>query len=261
MSAYGTITRPSTTSVTPPLEPRSFPLHDQDPSTKRLTVFPLTRSTVPEEMIGYLLGVFNDVLKEGRTYPQMGEQSYEQFVSLNWGRKRWGGAEGWVGKVDWRAWGDGTDCFLGLLDETPFDGTIPENGAYREKGLALDTIRAGREWKDAVVGMYYIKPNYPGRSSHNCNGGFVVPPVHRGLKVGKTLGRSYLHYAPLLGYKASVFNLVYVNNIASVKIWDSLGFQRAGLIPNAGLLKKAEGEGEEYVDAIVFYYNFMKVEA
>ncbi|KDE09755.1 hypothetical protein MVLG_00155 [Microbotryum lychnidis-dioicae p1A1 Lamole] len=238
MSAYGTITRPSITSATPPLEPRSFPLHDQDPSTKRLTVFPLTRSTIPEELIGYLQGVFNDVVKEGRTYPQMGEQSYEQFAGYFFA----------------------TNCFLGLLDETPFEGRMPENGVYREKGLALDTIRAGREWKDVVLGMYYIKPNYPGRSSHNCNGGFVVPPVHRGLKVGKTLGRSYLHYAPLLGYKGSVFNLVYVNNIASVKIWDSLGFQRAGLIPNAGLLKKAEGEGEEYVDAIVFHYNFMKTE-
>lgn len=33
----------------------------------------------------------------------------------------------------------------------------------------------------------------------NCNGGFIVPPVHRGLKVGLTLGRSYLHFAPILG--------------------------------------------------------------
>ncbi|SCV68453.1 BQ2448_574 [Microbotryum intermedium] len=238
MSAYGTIRRPPTTAATPTLQPRSFPLHDQDPSSKRLTVFPVTRSTVPEKLIVYLQGVFNDVVNEGRTYPQMGEQSYEEFAGYFFG----------------------TDCFLGLLDETLFDEAIPENGVYREQGLALDTIRAGKEWKDAVLGMYYIKPNYPGRSSHNCNGGFVVPPIHRGLKVGKTLGQSYLHYAPLLGYKGSVFNLVYVNNIASVKIWDALGFQRAGLIPNAGLLKKAagEGEGEEYVDAIVFHYNFME---
>lgn len=56
-----------------------------------------------------------------------------------------------------------------------------------------------------------------------------------------------------LGYKYSVFNLVYVNNIASVKIWDSLGFQRAGLIPKVGRLKTADGQGEEYVDAYVYW--------
>lgn len=102
------------------------------------------------------------------------------------------------------------------------------------------------------------QPNYPGRSSHLCNGGFVVPTVHRGLRVGSTLGRSYLHYAPLLGYRGSVFNLVYVSNVASVKIWDGLGFQRAGLIPGAGKLKGKDGAEDEYVDAIVYNYQFVK---
>jgi len=53
-----------------------------------------------------------------------------------------------------------------------------------------------------------------------------------------------------------VFNLVYKNNLASVAIWDRLGFQRAGLIPDAGRLKKADAPGEEYVDAIIFYKSF-----
>ena len=26
--------------------------------------------------------------------------------------------------------------------------------------------RAGRSWEDVLVGFYYVKPNYPGRSSH-----------------------------------------------------------------------------------------------
>ena len=50
-----------------------------------------------------------------------------------------------------------------------------------------------------------------------CNAGFLVPPTQRGLGLGRVLARSYLHYAPRLGYQASVFNLVYVNNVASVK--------------------------------------------
>ena len=92
------------------------------------------------------------------------------------------------------------------------------------------------------------------------------------------LARSYLHYAPRLGYQASVFNLVYVNNLASVRcvdsvvvhkslfsfasscfrIWENLGFTKAGRIPRAGRLKRKEGQGEEYVDAWVFYKSFLE---
>ena len=80
-----------------------------------------------------------------------------------------------------------------------------------------------------------------------------MPSVHRGLRIGSTLGRSYLHFAPLCGYRGSVFNLVYVNNVASVKIWDALGFTRAGLIPGAGNLEGSD----EFVDAIVFHKSFV----
>jgi hypothetical protein len=94
-----------------------------------------------------------------------------------------------------------------------------------------------------------------------------------------TLGKSYLYYGPLLGYKASVFNLVYANNTGSLRyarailywdnrrcsnetarygrIWDSLGFTRAGLIPRAGRLRSADGNGEEWVDSIIYYRSFV----
>jgi len=85
----------------------------------------------------------------------------------------------------------------------------------------------------------------------------VVPPNHRGGGYGSVLGKSYLHYGPKLGYRASVFNLVYVNNIASVRIWESLDFTKAGLIPKAGRLKRVDGQGEEWVDAWVFYKSFV----
>lgn len=43
----------------------------------------------------------------------------------------------------------------------------------------------------------------------NCNAGFLVPPVQRGKKIGGALAESFLHYAPRLGYRSSVFNLVF----------------------------------------------------
>lgn len=90
---------------------------------------------------------------------------------------------------------------------------------------------------DSFLGHFYVKPNYVGRSSHVCNGGFVVNHSKRGLGLGKELGRKYLAYAPRLGYVYSVFNLVYETNVASLKIWDSLGFERIGYVKNVAMLK------------------------
>jgi len=64
-----------------------------------------------------------------------------------------------------------------------------------------------------------------------------------------------------IGYLASVFNLVYANNSASLKIWDKLGFTRAGLIPRAGRLQKKGEDGEEFVDAVVFWKSLAEDDA
>lgn len=114
---------------------------------------------------------------------------------------------------------------------------------------------------DTYAFAYYIKPNYPGRSSHLCNAGFMVPPAARGLGLGSVAGRSFLFYAPACGYRGSVFNLVYANNAASVRIWERLGFQNVGRIPEAGRLRKKGGEEgeEEFVDAWVVYGDFRKI--
>jgi hypothetical protein len=44
------------------------------------------------------------------------------------------------------------------------------------------------------------------------------------------------------------------------RIWDSLGFTRAGLIPRAGRLRRADGNGEEWVDSIIYYRSFVEEE-
>lgn len=86
---------------------------------------------------------------------------------------------------------------------TSCDTSIPEAGL--ECAKTLEEIRDNRPWSEALAGMYYIKPNYVGRSSHMCNAGFVVVPHHRGLRVGLALGRSFLHFGPQLGTSAFMF--------------------------------------------------------
>lgn len=46
-----------------------------------------------------------------------------------------------------------------------------------------------------------------------------------------------------------MFNLVYETNVASCRLWDSLGFKRIGRVPGGGRLKSQPGE---FVDAIIY---------
>ncbi|KAL8844441.1 MAG: hypothetical protein Q9205_002645 [Flavoplaca limonia] len=107
----------------------------------------------------------------------------------------------------------------------------------------------GADWGVLCLGSFYVKPNYPGRSSHVCNGGFLVTEAARNRGVGRLMGEGYLEWAPKLGYTYSVFNLVYETNVASCRIWDALGFKRVGRIKGCGNLKSYP---DELVDAIIY---------
>ncbi|KAF9779780.1 hypothetical protein BJ322DRAFT_339688 [Thelephora terrestris] len=198
-------------------------------------------------LVEYLHSVFARVVEDGRTYPM------EVAEGESYSRQAFEGyffaADVIVGVLAAEGNGDGFS-----VDQQAAAQVIP--GTDRPLGLS-GSSQDGKPlvWGNVVAGFYYVKPNYPGRSSHICNAGFIVPPNHWNKGYGRVLANSFLYYGPKLGYQASVFNLVYVNNIASVKLWEALGFTRAGLIPNAGRLKK-EGGGEEYVDAIIYYKDF-----
>lgn len=119
--------------------------------------------------------------------------------------------------------------------------------AIMVKGVVSE-LKNETDWEKEFLGTYYVKPNYVGRCSHICNAGFVVNPRARGKSIGKALGKNYLDWAPILGYTYSVYNLVFETNVASVKIWDSLGFDRIGYIKKAAVLKGHD----EPVGAIIF---------
>lgn len=54
------------------------------------------------------------------------------------------------------------------------------------------------DWETVTLGTNYIKPNYPGRSSHICNAGFLVHESARGRGIGRVLGELYIELAPML---------------------------------------------------------------
>ena len=92
----------------------------------------------------------------------------------------------------------------------------------------------------------------------------MIPFARRGLRLGSALGGTFERYARELGYRGSIFNLVYADNPASVRIWDGLGFERVGIVPGAGKrvrkIQDGSGGGTEevyYVDAHVVFKSFV----
>lgn len=99
-----------------------------------------------------------------------------------------------------------------------------------------------------ILGAFYLKPNFPGRCSHICNAGFIVQPQLRGQGIGRFMGEAMLLIAASLGYEAVMFNLVFETNIPSITLWQTLGFEIIGRIPQAA--KLADGQ---VVEALMMY--------
>ncbi|KAH6847673.1 His(2)-Cys(2) zinc finger-domain-containing protein, partial [Chaetomium sp. MPI-CAGE-AT-0009] len=196
-------------AVPPPILPRHVTLRDRQTVA---TVVPFaSQHQVPESLLRYLSDQFNKEIEGGDTYPMLEPMSAATFSSY------------WFQKF-------GGVMLLGHIES------------------AAEVVE-GRDWSKECLGTFYIKPNYPGRSSHICNAGFVVTDAARNRGVGRLMGETYLEWAPKLGYKYSVFNLVYETNVASCKIWDALGFKRIGRVKGAGNLKSYP---DRLVDAIIY---------
>ena len=143
---------------------------------------------------------------------------------------------------------------------------ISEGGSYpQESALSLDQFKAYylsgvtfcavyENNENEVLGCFYIKPNFPGNCSHICNGGFLTLSSARRQGIGMFMGACYLKLARALEYRASMFNLVFVTNEASLRLWRSLGFKEIGRIPGAGHF------GNDYIDAIQFYYDLTTID-
>jgi GNAT superfamily N-acetyltransferase len=166
---------------------------------------------VPPSLLAYLSDQLNKEIEIGDTYPMIDTMSVDKFGSY------------WFQNF-------GAVMLLGNIE-------------------SADEVVEGKNWATECLGSFYIKPNYPGRSSHVCNAGFLTTDAARNKGVGRLMGESYLEWAPRLGYTYSVFNLVYETNVASCKIWDALGFKRIGRVKGAGNLKSYPGQ---LIDAIMY---------
>jgi len=84
-----------------------------------------------------------------------------------------------------------------------------------------------------IVATFYIKPNQPGLGAHVANGSYMVSPEARGTGVGRAIGEFSISEAKRRGFHAMQFNFVVKSNEKAVRLWQSLGFEIIGEIPEA----------------------------
>ncbi|ESO98552.1 hypothetical protein LOTGIDRAFT_201620 [Lottia gigantea] len=126
---------------------------------------------------------------------------------------------------------------------------------FRAYYLSHDVFVCKNDSTGEILGSFYVKPNFPGRCSHICNGGFAVKKSARGNGLATKMTDIFLQVARDLGYRAVMFNLVFVSNEFAIKIYRKLGFKEIGRIPSAGDLKD-----KGYMDAIQFHYDLLTID-
>lgn len=142
--------------------PRPVTLRDRVTIATLIPFF--SPDAVPQRLLAYLAEQLNKEIEGGDTYPMMNPLPIETFGPY------------WFGNF----------------------GAIMVLGDIGGIEAVTDMDREGADWNKLCLGSFYVKPNYPGRSSHVCNGGFLVTPAARNKGVGKSMGQCYLDWAPQL---------------------------------------------------------------
>lgn len=84
-----------------------------------------------------------------------------------------------------------------------------------------------------VVGTFFIKDNQPDLGSHIANAGYMVSAKAKGKGIGREMAEFSIEEARKSGYKAMQFNFVVKSNENAVRLWQNLGFEIIGEIPEA----------------------------
>jgi L-amino acid N-acyltransferase YncA len=104
------------------------------------------------------------------------------------------------------------------------------------------------EENGVVLGTYFIRPNQAGGGQHVCNCGYMTRASATGRGVARSMCEHSLAHARSRGYRAMQFNFVVSTNERAVRLWQSLGFEIVGRLPEA-FRDPVHG----YVDALVMY--------
>lgn len=129
----------------------------------------------------------------------------------------------------------------------PLDPALPREGAF-EYWFAPDKTVFVAEEGGAVLGTYYLKANSTGLADHVANAGFMTHPAARGRGIAMHMARDSFDRAKGRGFRAMQFNLVIASNAQALHLWQKIGLQVIGRLPEAFRHTRLG-----YVDAFIMY--------
>lgn len=122
----------------------------------------------------------------------------------------------------------------------------------REQALAywMGTDRETYVAEDGtqLLGTYYLRANQLGGGDHVANCGYITASEATGRGVARAMCEHSLERARVKGFRAMQYNLVVATNENAIRLWQRLGFEIVGTLPQA-FLHPSHG----YVDALVLY--------
>lgn len=122
----------------------------------------------------------------------------------------------------------------------------------RDYWLGTDKETFVAELDRKILGTYYLRPNQAGGGAHVCNCGYMTAAHATGRGIARRMCEHSLEHARSRGYRAMQFNFVVSTNVRAVQLWQSLGFETVGRLPDA-FRHPARG----YVDALVMFRSLV----
>ncbi|MEW2071830.1 GNAT family N-acetyltransferase [Streptomyces sp. NPDC007346] len=83
----------------------------------------------------------------------------------------------------------------------------------------------------AVLGTAKMNRNHMGNGSHVASATYLVDPAHSGKGVGRALCEHSVEWARTAGFRAMQFNAVVETNTHAVTLYESIGFEVIGTLP------------------------------
>lgn len=105
---------------------------------------------------------------------------------------------------------------------------------------------------EQILGTYFLKTNFAGGGSHVCNCGYVVAAQAGGRGIARAMCEHSQDVARRGGYLAMQFNFVVSTNTGALALWQKLGFQIVGTVPDA-----FEHPSKGYVDTHILHKSLI----
>jgi ribosomal protein S18 acetylase RimI-like enzyme len=135
-----------------------------------------------------------------------------------------------------------------LGDTCAYAPDITEAEAFAAWIKAPAATFVAKDDQGDVVGIYYLRANQPGLGSHVANAGYVVSTAARNRGVAAKLCEHSQEEAKRRGFLAMQFNIVVATNEGAVRLWQRLGFDIVGRVPE-GFRHRERG----FVDILVMW--------